>query len=84
MKMTLPYERSRSVIQTGAFLKNICINPEIPESVRNEAKYLLRHYPTADDIKTIGRLEEFLLKPSDDEKREILINLHMPLFSSDI
>jgi hypothetical protein len=67
MKMTLPYERSRSVIQTGAFLKNICIN-----------------YPTADDIKTIGRLEEFLLRPSDDEKREILINLHMPLFSSEI
>lgn len=82
--MTLPSERTRSVIQTEDFLKKICVNPEIPESIRNEAKYLLRHFPTADDIKTIGRLEEFLLKPPGDKKREMLISLHMPLFSSKI
>ncbi|WP_428997621.1 BPSL0761 family protein, partial [Pseudomonas aeruginosa] len=31
----------------------MCITPEIPESIRNEAKYLLRHFPTADDIKPL-------------------------------
>lgn len=82
--MTMPNERIRSVISTAEFLKILQKNPEIPEHIRLEATYLLRHYPTADDIKTIGRLEELLLKPSGDEKRETLISLHMPLFSSKI
>lgn len=49
--MTLPYERSRAVIQTGDFLRRL-ISPytenglkKIPKAVREEALRLLRHYP---------------------------------------
>jgi hypothetical protein len=42
--MTTPYERTQSVVQTREFLQSLRRNPELPESVRNEAHRLLRHF----------------------------------------
>lgn len=49
--MTLPDERYRAVMQTIGFLTDICNTPRVPKKIKDEAKYLLRHYPSAYDMK---------------------------------
>lgn len=46
--MTMPDERTRSLLQTRDFLEELCSSgqtPGVPEEVRREARRLLRHYP---------------------------------------
>ncbi|WP_336246996.1 BPSL0761 family protein, partial [Pseudomonas syringae] len=38
-------ERTRSVVEAGEFLAVLVQNRALPDSIRNEAKRLLRHYP---------------------------------------
>ena len=83
--MTLPHERTRSVIKTEAFLRELARNTELPQDIRSYAKSLLRHYPSADQILSLGRLEECLVSDaSDDEYRRQVIAFHQPLFSSSL
>jgi transcription initiation factor TFIIIB Brf1 subunit/transcription initiation factor TFIIB len=56
--MTLPYERTRAVIQTGDFLHDIVQNLELPATVRDQAHRLLRHYPSKSDMHRAGLIEE--------------------------
>lgn len=56
--MTMPHERTRSVIHTRDFLIELSRNISIPESIRRDAKFLLRHYPTKEDMLTASRIEE--------------------------
>ena len=54
MKMTLPDERYRAVIQTEKFLKSLCFSSEtkrVPLAIRQQARALLRHYPNDWDMK---------------------------------
>jgi hypothetical protein len=55
--MTLPHERTRSVINAREFLARL-VSPyvpggyrKIPKPVREEAVRLLRHYPSVVDLK---------------------------------
>lgn len=51
--MTLPDERYRAVIWTELFLKDICNpskTPRVPKHVREQARSLLRHYPSTWDM----------------------------------
>lgn len=83
--MTLPHERTRSVIKTEEFLRELARNTELPQDIRSYAKSLLRHYPSADQILSLGRLEECLVSDaSDDEYRRRVIAFHQPLFSSSL
>ncbi|WP_349016947.1 BPSL0761 family protein [Pseudomonas sp. V98_8] len=52
------HERTRSVVQTEAFLRDIVRDVTLPERVRLRAEGLLRHYPAPDYIWLAGRLEE--------------------------
>ena len=56
--MTMPSERTRNVLQAGAFLKELAGNKAVPGDVRQEAYRLLRHYPTVSDIEAIAEHEE--------------------------
>lgn len=56
--MTMSHERTRSVVQTRDFLQELARDTSLPESVRYQAKHLLRHYPTAEVISLAGRVEE--------------------------
>lgn len=56
--MTMPHERTRSVIQTRDFLLDLSRDPSLPERIRHDAKFLLRHFPTRGDMVTAGRIEE--------------------------
>ncbi|MEB3734038.1 MbcA/ParS/Xre antitoxin family protein [Halopseudomonas pachastrellae] len=83
--MTLPYERTRSVVETERFLREICRNSHLPSDIRNHAKGLLRHYPSADQVFSLGRLEEWLIDDeADAEMRRRLVALHQPLFCSSL
>lgn len=56
--MTMPHERTRSIIQTREFLVGISQDQALPESTRNEAHRLLRHYPTSNETLLVGKIEE--------------------------
>jgi hypothetical protein len=48
--MTLPDERYRAVVQTEKFLKEILSTPRVPKSIKDSARYCLRHYPSTYDM----------------------------------
>ena len=58
--MTLPYERTRSVTNAREFLFRLSTPyiengiKKIPAAVRDEARRLLRHYPSVVDLKYAG------------------------------
>lgn len=55
--MTTPYERTLSVIETGSFLATLSRDRSLPNNVRQQAKQLLRHYPTPQAVRLAGRCE---------------------------
>jgi predicted protein tyrosine phosphatase len=56
--VTTQDERTRNLLQAGAFLKELQADASLPESVRNEARRLLRHYPTVADIQLLAKVEK--------------------------
>ena len=82
--MTLPDERYRAVIQTEKFLKSLCFSSEtkrVPLAVRQQARALLRHYPSEYDMRQAAegapdvfqeRMEPLyrMVKQYDIEKKE--------------
>lgn len=57
--MTTPTERTRAVIQTADFLGRLLyphLTPRVPKAVREEARALLRHYPTVYDMGRLGEV----------------------------
>lgn len=56
--MTTPNERTRAVIQTGKFLLELSRDSSLPERIRRDAKFLLRHYPEPFQVLLAGRIEE--------------------------
>ncbi len=83
--MTMPSERTRSVIQTEAFLRELSKSPVIPEEYRNEAKRLLRHYPESSFVLFAGKMEDIIqgAEPGDP-RRELAISGYHPMFTAEI
>lgn len=74
--MTMPHERSRAVVQTRDFLLELASDKTLPDSVRRDASFLLRHFPSEYDIRLAGQIEE---------QSEILpIGVLGPVFSSSL
>ena len=48
--MTLPDERYRAVVQTQRFLLRLLTTPRVPRAVKDEARSMLRHYPSDWDM----------------------------------
>lgn len=48
--MTMPDERTRSLLQAGAFLKELSRDASVPLAIREEACRLMRHYPTVNTL----------------------------------
>jgi hypothetical protein len=49
--MTTPDERTRSIVQAGAFLIELARDKTLPYPIRCEAARLARHYPTTSDVR---------------------------------
>ncbi|WP_394697312.1 BPSL0761 family protein [Pseudoxanthomonas japonensis] len=45
----MPVERTRNLIQAGAFLRDLSANQHVPREIRTEAYRLLRHFPSVSD-----------------------------------
>lgn len=48
--MTTPHERTRALLWTGAFLKEVALDHRLPIDLRQQAVVLARHYPTLGDV----------------------------------
>lgn len=55
--MTMPDERTRSLLQAGAFLKELSRDPSVPLAIREEACRLMRHYPTVNTLRLLAGLD---------------------------
>lgn len=83
--MTISHERTRAIISTEVFLRELSGDRRLPEDVRSHAKHLLRHYPSADQVISIGRFEACATgSVPDDEFRRRVIAIHEPLLSSSL
>lgn len=49
---------TRNLLQAGAFLKEFQADASLPGAVRNEARRLLRHYPTVADFQLLAKVEK--------------------------
>jgi hypothetical protein len=71
--MTLPDERYRAVIQTARFLQSLSYSSEtkrVPLAVRQEARRLLRHYPSEYDMmKTAQTCSDIFAERMEDVTR---------------
>lgn len=52
--MTLPDERYRAVMQTKKFLEELLTTPRLPKSVKDDARWCLRHYPSEWDMEQVA------------------------------
>jgi hypothetical protein len=52
--MTLPDERYRAVVQTKKFLEELLTTPRVPKTIKDGARYCLRHYPSDWDMKRVA------------------------------
>ena len=63
--MTLPYERTNAVAMTEKFLMRLVdpkVTPGLPKHIRQDARALLRHYPSEWDLNlTIDMCENRLV-----------------------
>jgi hypothetical protein len=65
--MTMPVERARSVVQAREFLQELMHSTDVPESVRREARRLLRHYPSDGDLRlAASALPGWWANPDDE------------------
>lgn len=64
--MTMPYERTRALIETKLFLEQLLDrteSPRVPTWARERARWLLRHYPTYSNIEIAHKALPHLYGP---------------------
>lgn len=65
--MTIPYERTRALIETRELLKRLQDpqeTPRVPSWLREEARQLLRHYPGYSEIELAHKAVPHLYGPT--------------------
>ena len=69
--MTLPYERTRAVLNTQEFLYSLLDpkdTPKVPKDVRQWARRCLKHYPNVSDMVRSAEQLPFVWGPVDAHK----------------
>lgn len=59
----MPDERACALSFAGEMLRELQRIPDVPESIRHEARVTLRHYPTAHDLKSMIEAVDRLTSP---------------------
>jgi len=73
--MTLPDERYRAVMQTARFLQSLSYSSEtkrVPLAVRQEARRLLRHYPSEYDMMKTAQTSPDIFQERMEEVNRLL------------
>lgn len=68
--MTLPDERYRAVMHTRIFLHELLnpqATPRVPKSVRDTARWLLRHYPSKYEMDEVSKDSPHLFQEKMEE-----------------
>ena len=64
--MTMPHERTRALRFAGEFLREL-LNTDIDPELKRQARLILRHYPSPEEIGTQAQLEiDKALQKEDD------------------
>lgn len=61
--MTLPFERTRAVNHARGFLQSLTDpqqTPRIPKDIREQARIVLKHFPTPFDMKAVSAAEQYI------------------------
>lgn len=56
--MTVPFERFRAVKNAEQFLLDLCnpkVTPRVPKSIREQARWCLKHYPSQFDMEEVAK-----------------------------
>jgi len=64
--VTMPFERTRALIETKQFLEQLLApedSPGVPDWAREQARKLLRHFPTYSNIEFAHRVLPHLYGP---------------------
>ena len=64
--MTLPDERYRAIRLAESFLQDLCNchqTPRVPRAVRERARSILRHYPTASHLDLLAERSPNIITP---------------------
>jgi hypothetical protein len=48
--MTMPDERARALRFAGEILREMRSRPDVPDDLRQQAQFILRHYPAPPDL----------------------------------
>lgn len=78
--MTVPIERTRSLVYAHAFLKDLLnpkITPRVPTDVRATAQWLLRHYPDPGTVQYAHNLCPVLFGPLPEDMPSRLDATHL-------
>ena len=69
--MTLPYERARALRWAGEFLEklNRIDGLSLPEDIKREISYILRHYPSALSIANESKFQSFAAAHTEKGQR---------------
>jgi hypothetical protein len=68
--MSTPLELTRSLVQAGAFLVELTSDDRVPSRVRDEARRLLRHFPTVDHVEALAASAVGVVGPLLDTRIE--------------
>lgn len=77
--------QTRAIVKTQELLRGLSRNTGLTQDIRSYAKSLLRHYPSAAVVFSLGRLEEYLVNDAHyDEYQRRVISFHQPLQCSSL
>jgi hypothetical protein len=59
--MTMPVERTRALIWARELFEELLdsdLNPHVPKNIRDQARCVLRHYPSRSEIESLAKRDE--------------------------
>ena len=77
--MTLPDERYRAVVETEKFLREILITPRVPKTIKQQARWCLRHYPSEWNMKEAARTSSDVFMERMDSVHKFIVDGESPL-----
>ena len=79
--MTLPDERYRAVLQTQKFLIEILNTPRVPKSIKDGARYCLRHYPSEYDMKKTSQTSPDIFAERMEDVQRMMMKYEQTMIS---
>ncbi|EMJ4935771.1 hypothetical protein N5C93_01970 [Pseudomonas nitroreducens] len=73
--MTMPLERTSSLLEARSFLNSLRSNSEVSEEVKRQAERLLRHYPSAREVMQLAAKEDYIRQVASSVLPPLLLTI---------